>query len=188
MATETNSEGEGKRDDKTGDEDKGTETDKAKGTETEEPGDDVEKWKALARKHEKNAGKLQAEVDRIKASTQTEQEKAIDTAKAEARAEARAELLGEMVETALETIAGDKLADPSFVRLLDATTREGFITKEGKVDRKAIGEALDALVKKHPNLAKAGGRAAPLKGGAGDNGKSSGYSMNDEIRRLAGRH
>ena len=142
------------------------------------------KWREMARKHERQNGKLQAELDKIKAESMTETEKAIEKAKAEAREEARAEALAEMIGLAVETAAGEKLADPSFARLLTEDDRAGFVTKDGKVDRKAIAAALDDLVKRHPNLAKSG-KAGSLPGG----GKkpATGFSMNDEIRRLAGR-
>jgi membrane protein involved in colicin uptake len=141
------------------------------------------KWREMARKHERQNGKLQAELDRIKAESMTETEKAIEKAKAEAREEARAEMLAEMVGLAVETAAGEKLADPSFARLLTEDDREGFVT-DGKVDRKAIAAALDNLVKRYPNLAKSA-KAGSLPGGGRK--PASGFSMNDEIRRLAGR-
>jgi hypothetical protein len=163
--------------------------DKSKGTtdddDDDDPADaDAGKWKSLARKHEKQSGRLQAELDKIKARTLTDTEKAIEKAKAEGREEARSEVLAEMIALAVDTAAGEKLADPSFARLLTEEDREGFVKKDGKIDRKAIGAALDDLVKRHPNLAKSG-KAGSLPGG----GKkpATGFSMNDEIRRLAGR-
>lgn len=173
----------GQTDDSSKDDDTSTGT----GTDGKDDDDegDAEKWKALARKHEKQSGKLAAELDKLKASTMSETEKAIEKAKAEGREEARAEALADMIEVTVETVAGEKLADPSFAKLLTDDDRAGFVTKDGKVDRAAIRASLDALVKKHPNLAKTG-KAGALPGG----GKkpAEGFSMNDEIRRLAGRH
>lgn len=185
MATDATTSDENETDEsKPSDTDTGSGGKGSKGT-TDDDGDaDGEKWKALARKHEKQSGKLQAELDKIKAETMSETEKAIEKAKAEGREEARAEALGEMISLAVETAAGEKLADPSFARLLTEDDRAGFVTKDGKVDRKAIATALEDLVKRHPNLAKSG-KAGSLPGG----GKkpATGFSMNDEIRRLAGR-
>jgi len=185
MATETTTSEETETDEtETTGTDKGSGGKGSKDTTTDDVDVDVEKWKALARKHEKQSGKLQAELDKIKAESVTETEKAIEKAKAEGREEARAEALAEMISLAVETAAGDKLAHPSFARLLTEDERSGFVTKDGKVDRKAIAAALDDLVKRHPNLAKSG-KAGSLPGG----GKkpATGFSMNDEIRRLAGR-
>lgn len=189
MATDAKTSDESKTD-----ETKTTETDTGSGgketkvtTTDDDDGDDdadAGKWKALARKHEKQSGKLAAELESIKAKSMTETEKAIEKAKAEGREEARAEALSEMISLAVETAAGEKLADPSFARLLSEDDREGFVTKDGKVDRKAITAALDDLVKRHPNLAKSG-KAGSLPGGGRK--PASGFSMNDEIRRLAGR-
>lgn len=185
MATETTTSEETETDEtETNGTDKAPAGKGSKDTTTDDDDVDAEKWKALARKHEKQSGKLQAELDKIKAESMTETEKAIEKAKAEGREEARAEALAEMISLAVETTAGDKLADPSFARLLSEDDRAGFVTKDGKVDRKAIAAALDDLVKRHPNLAKSG-KAGSLPGG----GKkpAQGFSMNDEIRRLAGR-
>jgi hypothetical protein len=185
MATDTTTSEETETEEtETGGTDKGSGGSSSKETTSGDDDLDAEKWKALARKHEKQSGKLQAELDRIKAESMTETEKAIEKAKAEGREEARAEALAEMIGLAVETAAGEKLADPSFARLLTEEDREGFVTKDGKVDRKAIAAALDDLVKRHPNLAKSG-KAGSLPGG----GKkpATGFSMNDEIRRLAGR-
>lgn len=167
------------------------ETDKDSGGKgSEGAGDDeltaenAAKWREMARKHEKANGTLKAELDKIKAANMSETEKAIEKAKAEGREEARSEALGEMISLAVETAAGEKLADPTYARLLTEDERAAFVTKDGKVDRKAISAALDDLVKRHPNLAKSG-KAGSLPGG----GKkaAAGFSMNDEIRRLSGR-
>jgi hypothetical protein len=186
MATDTTTSEETETDEtETTGTDKGSAGKGSKDTTTDDDDVDAEKWKALARKHEKQSGKLQAELDKIKAESMTETEKAIEKAKAEGREEARAEALAEMISLAVETAAGEKLADPSFARLLTEDERAGFVTKDGKVDRKAIAAALEDLVKRHPNLARSGGKAGSLPGG----GKkpATGFSMNDEIRRLAGR-
>ena len=185
MATETTTSETETDESKTKEPDTGA-GDKTSKETTDDADDDADatKWKALARKHEKQSGNLQAELDKIKARTLTDTEKAIEKAKAEGREEARAEALAEMISLSVETAAGEKLADPTFARLLTEEVREGFVTKDGKIDRKAITAALDDLVKRHPNLAKSG-KAGSLPGG----GKkpATGFSMNDEIRRLAGR-
>jgi hypothetical protein len=150
-----------------------------------DPAKELEKWKSLARKHENANEKLAKELETIKASTMSEQEKAIEKAKAEGRAEARAEAVADMVTTTVESVASAKLADPAFASLLTADDRERFVTKDGKVDRKAIEAAIDGLVKRHPQVAPAGTKPRALAGGAQT--QSSGFSMNDEIRRRAGR-
>lgn len=147
-------------------------------------GDDADKWKALARKHENEAKKIRQELADLKTQSQTEAEKALEKAKKEGREEAAAEALASMVDTTIEAVAADKLADLAYVRLLD-DDRSDFVT-DGKPDRKAITKAIDDLVKKRPALAKAGSRGAPLPGGGKETG-SGGFDLNDEIRRRAGR-
>lgn len=147
--------------------------------------DDVEKWKALARKHERSAKRSKAEADKLRKQGLSDQEKAIEEAKEEARAEARAEAVAENVSITLDAVATAKLADPTFVRLIDDETREDFVA-DGKVDRKAIEKAVDALVKKYPNLAKAGSKPGSLPGGD-QTQRSSTNTMNDLIRGKIGR-
>ena len=69
MATETTTNDETKTDDtKTDETDTGS---SGKGSKDTTDGDDdldAEKWKALARKHEKKSGTLQAELENIKAA------------------------------------------------------------------------------------------------------------------------
>lgn len=190
MATDT---GTSTTDDTTTDDDStddsGTDTGAGGGSETDDSGadddGDAAKWKALARKHEKEAKQQRARADKLEHDGKTEQEKALEKAREEGRQEAAAAALESNVETALESIAETKLSDPSFVRLLDADDRETFVS-DGKVDRKAIGKALDALVKKHPNIAK-NGSATGLPGSRGSTSAASGFDMNEEIRRRAGR-
>lgn len=145
---------------------------------------DAAKWKALARKHERESKRRGAELDKIRQKGQTESERAIEKARQEGRDEATAAALASNVETMISVVAADKLADPSYARLLDDDTREGFVD-DGKVDRKAIEKAVDALVKQHPELKKNGSAALP--GSKGSRSTTSGFDMNDEIRRRAGR-
>ncbi len=154
--------------------------------EDEDPDEgDAEKWKALARKHERESKRRAKELDEIKSKNQTDAEKAIEKARQEGRDEATAAAVKANVETILDVVATEKLADPSYVRMIDDDDREDFVNEDGKVDRKAITKAVDALVKKHPELKKNGSAALPGSGGSRES--SAGFDMNTEIRRRAGR-
>lgn len=153
----------------------------------EEPSDnDGDDWKKHARTWETRAKAAAKELEDLKSKTQTDAEKAVEKARKEGREEAQAAATAAMVETVLESVADAKLADPTYVRLIDEADRDTFAGPDGKPDRKAITKSVDDLLKKHPELAKAGTKGAPLPGG-GKNGNTSGFDMNDEIRRGAGR-
>lgn len=174
-------------DDGKNDDDTGRQDDESKNADDEKDDDDADpKWKALARKHEREAKRTAAELASLKAAGQTDTEKAIEKAKQEAREEALREAQADMVETVLEAEGSSKLADLDYLKLIGDDDRETFIGADGKVDRKAIAKAVEGLVKRHPHLAKPGGNGAPLPGGGKKPG-TGGFSMNDEIRRMAGR-
>lgn len=134
--------------------------------------------RAAREKAEKAARDAQAALDKIKQSTQTEQEKAIEQAKNEGRSEATSALVDKLTRTEIRVAASGKLADPD-----DAPAFLGdlsrFVGKDGEVDTKAITSAIDDLLKAKPYLA-AKGRAGSLPGG----GKNppAGVSINDDIR------
>lgn len=138
--------------------------------------------RAAREKAEKEARDAQSALDKLKASTQTDQEKAIEQAKLEGRTEASSAFLERMTRTEIRVAAAGKMADPGDAHaLLGDLSR---FTKNDEVDTKAIESAIDDLLKAKPYLASAG-KAGSLPGG----GKkpATGISMNDEIRRLARR-
>lgn len=111
----------------------------------------------------------------------------IETAKAEARAEARAEVLSEadkrIIRAEVKAAATGRLRRPEYaLRLLDLD--RFTVADDGAVDENAISSAIDELVKTDPDLA-VNGKPGPLPGGGAR--PSSGSSMDDLIRRKAGR-
>lgn len=113
---------------------------------------EAEKYKALSRKHETRAkanAKAASELEQVKASQLSEQEKAVEAARREGvdignKALVRAEVIA---------AAAGKAADPSDVyALLLAQNRLADIeVSEGNVDTEAVTAAVDALLaeKKH---------------------------------------
>lgn len=129
--------------------------------------------------------KLADEIAELKAKHQSAEEKAIEAARKEGRSEVLAEVNGRVVKSEIRAAAAGKVSDPE-----DAVTLLGdlgrFIVKD-EVDTNAISKAIDELVKAKPYLAPAtvAPKAKPLPGGGAT--PSSGVSINDAIRRQAGR-
>lgn len=140
---------------------------------------DVEKWKALARKHEErakaNAGAAK-ELEKVRQSAMTEQEKAVaeaekrgrDAASREASLRlARAEFRAEAAPVA------DKATVDSFLEYADMSKLLG---EDGEPDAKAITAAVKRLT--------GNGKAPDFDGGARTTAKPN--DMNAFIRRQAG--
>lgn len=153
------------------------------------PDDD---WQAKARKHERRAKKLakeaetaQAELEKLKAGSQSEQEKAIAEAAKKARDEALSEASKERKADRLE-VAVTRLASKGItvgsgdeaktLKFADSEQALVFIERAiakgevdesdvfddaGQVQSEALGEELANLLKRHPNLAAGDERPSP---------------------------
>lgn len=147
--------------------------------------------RADRRAAEKALKDAQARIDELSTATQTADEKAKAAAAravAEAKAEVRKEVLAEanarLLKSEIRAAAAGVLADPGdAVNLLGDLER--FTDESGEPNEKAIKSAIDKLVRDKPYLAAAGTRTSPLPGGGAK--PASGFSMNDEIRQMAGR-
>lgn len=142
--------------------------------------------RAARAKAEREAAQARDELAALKATTQTDAEKAIETAKAAGRSEALAEANARLVRAEIRAAAGGKFTDPGDVPALLGDL-DRFVDKKGEVDPKAISSAIDDLLKAKPYLGAAapGSKPGALPGG----GKPSptGISINDDIRARAGR-
>lgn len=152
-------------------------------TESTDSKAEADKWKALARKHEKDAKanastleKVQGELAKLKADATSDQEKAIETARKEAADEARSEERGKWQQVVLnaevKAKAATKLADPDFARLLDLSGIE--VDEDGEIKGDLDG-AIDSLLKEKPALAIKPGTRAPID--AGPQGTTAGESV-----------
>lgn len=111
----------------------------------------------------------------------TELETAVATAKAEARLEALTEANERIVEAEVLAAAARKLADPAdAARLLDLSQFQ--VDDKGSVDRKAISEAVEALLKDKPYLA---GSRDPDFGARPPAGKDASGDMDAWLRTAA---
>lgn len=123
-----------------------TDTDTSSTTETVTEETDMvaeaEKWKAMARKHERAAKQAAKELDEARRSAMSADERAIDEARAAGRAEAKAELAVDRAADAVRAAAAGRNVDVE--ALLEGVDPSKFIT-DGSPDRKAIAEWLDRI-------------------------------------------
>lgn len=139
---------------------------------------EVDKWKALARKHEDRAkanADAQRDLDQLRQQVESEQERVVREAVAAAKAEVSGQYQGQLLQEALRAAAGGILNDPSdAVRLIDT---DGLLDDNGMPDRSAITSRVADLLEAKPYLAavkpttqqpggsaEAGSRGAPGAG------------------------
>lgn len=152
-------------------------------------GQGSEHWKSAARTWETRAKAdgaraetLAAELEKLKAAQMTDTEKAIAQAKAEAAKAAQDEMAGKygrrlVLSEARAALAGRDVADPD--ALLEAFDHSGFL-KDGEPDAAAIktwAERIAPARQRIPDLGQGRGRGAAAQP----------TSINDLIRRGAGR-
>lgn len=115
---------------------------------------------------EARATELQQQLDALRGSTQTDQEKAIQAARDEVKSQVTAELSGHLVTAAIETAAATaKFVDPGdAAALLAARVREVTVAA-GVVDRTKVTELVKELAESKPHLVQPGTPAPqPLPG------------------------
>lgn len=142
--------------------------------------DEERRARRLAQKELKS---LKGELDELRGASQTETERAITQAKAEARRDALKDVNARIVRSEVRALAGGKFADPAdavhFLGDLDEYIDEG-----GEPDVKKIGRALDTVLKEKPYL-----RSSPAPAGNGDGGprgeSAAVDDFNSAFRRMA---
>jgi len=126
----------------------GAPTDQAPETATPPAADmaaEAAKWKDLARKHEDRAkANLAAakELESLKASMMSDQEKAIEAAVAAAKAETRTGLAGRLVAAEFRAAAAGRIDTDALLAGLDASK---FLADDGEPDTVRITEWIDRL-------------------------------------------
>lgn len=163
----------------------------------DEPGDpnpadptaDSTDWKAMARKHEREAKKLAGEITKVQQANESAAEAAIRTAREEADRAARDEmgpaLAAARLETAVLRSAGTKLADPAdALRFIDASL---VSDDDGQVDTKKLAKAIDELIAEKPYLAAGHKPPTPAVPGGPRSPSDAPADMNRLIRTRMGR-
>lgn len=105
---------------------------------------DVEKWRTLARKHERDSKARAKELDELKASQLSDSERAIEAARSEGRSAAMNEVGARLAGAELRAqaaTAGAQLPD------LDYLNVNRFVNASGDIDADAITAFVESLPK-----------------------------------------
>ncbi len=121
-----------------------------------------DKLKAFNGKTPEDVVKLEQELERLRKEKLSEQERAVEEARAEARTAALAEANSQTVETSLRIALRGRTADAAALLDLDRST---FVA-DGRVD----ADAITKWVEEHSAPAD-GGKRPPVKIGQGDHGQ-----------------
>jgi hypothetical protein len=153
------------------------------GEERKDGGDELSQLRAAIADERKRREKAQRELDDLRKTKMTDDERALAEAEERGAARVRAELAQRMLEAEVRGLAAPRLADPQdAVRLLDLGE---LLDGDGTYDRGQIEAALDELVKAKPYLARgaSNGAAARVPPGARDSG-GTGQSADDFLRQM----
>lgn len=131
---------------------------------------------ARERKERKAA---QAELEKLRKASMTDQEKAVAEAEARGRLEATKEMASSRLRDRVELAASGRLANPKLAPGLLGDL-EQYLAEDGNIDEQAIKKSIDDLLKTDPYLAP-GAKPGALPGG-GAKPSSNGQSMDDWLR------
>ena len=107
---------------------------------------EVDKWKALARKHEdksKANAKAQQELERLRQESMTEQELAVVAARQQARSEVLAELGEARVSDSFRVAAAGR--DIDIDALLEGVNLTSFLDEDGHPDTIKVGDWVERI-------------------------------------------
>lgn len=105
---------------------------------------EADKWKALARKHEKAA----KELDELRQQTMSDTEKALAQARTEGRTEGLAAGAARLAAAEIRAAAAGRMGNDQLDALLEATNLAVFIDDNGEVDRNRVGKFVDGIAPK----------------------------------------
>lgn len=112
---------------------------------------EYEKLQREARKWEERAksnSTAAKELEQLRQQSMTEQERAVEAAKAEARSQAFTEIGGRLVEAAVQVAAAGRLDDDAVTMLLQGLDRSKFLDENGEVDKKSVAAFVDGIAPK----------------------------------------
>lgn len=124
-------------------------TTQAVDTTGDDPAKEIAKWQALARKHEDRAkANAQAvkDLEDLRKTTMTDQERLAAEARAEGRTEALREVGGKLVDAEVRAAAAGRNVDVD--ALLEGLDRSRFIDDSGDADQRAITAWVDRVAPK----------------------------------------
>lgn len=144
---------------------------------------EAEKWKDLSRKHEdrakQNAG-LQKELDELRRSSMSDQEKAVDLARSEARNQALTEVGGRLAAAEIRVKAAGRLDDAQLATLVEGLNLAVFLTAEGEVDEAKVAAFVDGIAPAKSTDDTGSGLGALLDLGQGARGGGSDSALNGD--------
>lgn len=116
----------------------------------------AEKWKRTARENEARAKKLHgadfdelaakaAKYEKLRKEQMSEQEKAVEAAKAEASTQTRREMGGQLVQAEVRARAAGRLGDEQLTTLLEGLDTSRFLTKDAEVDTDKVIQFIDGI-------------------------------------------
>jgi hypothetical protein len=112
---------------------------------------EAEKWKNLARKHEERAKANQTaakELESLRQSQMTEQERAVAEAKALSRTETLREIGSHLVTAEFRAQAAGRLTPEQVAELVEDLDMTKYLTETGEVDAERVAKKVDALAPK----------------------------------------
>lgn len=118
---------------------------------------EVEKWKSTSRKHEDRAKANAAatkELEQVRAASMTEQERAVEDAKAATRAAVLAEVAHDRVDDAVRLAASGTALDVD--ALLEGLDRSRFVDEDFHVDTDRVKAYIDGIAPKVPETTTPG--------------------------------
>lgn len=149
---------------------------------------EAEKWQGLARKHEDRAktnASAAKELEQLRQSSMSDQEKAVAQAKAEGRTEAQKEAAAKVAEAELRAAAAGRLNDQQLASLLEGVDVAKFIDDVGDVDRDKVTKFVDGIA---PKPDETTGSAWPDlgQGARGGAGAGSADPLLAHVKQIAG--
>jgi len=117
--------------------------------------EEAAKWKAMARKHENAAKAGQKELDKLRAASQTDAERAVSEAEARGRQAALADVAQRLAGAEVKAALAGVVPDPAAI--VEDLNLSKYVTSDGEVDSEAVAE----LRKKYEGLAAKGKGSTP---------------------------
>lgn len=114
---------------------------------------ELDKWKANARKNEERAkanATAAKELEQLKATMMTDQERAINEARQSARAEALAEASAEVVRAKIAAAAAGRMTEAQLEALTATVDTGKFLGEDGKVDPTLITGFVEGIAPPQP--------------------------------------
>lgn len=143
--------------------------------------EDTAKWKAMARKHEAASKAAQKELDKLRAASQTDSERAVSEAEARGRQAALADVGQRLAAAEIKAALTGVVPDPAAI--VEDLNLSKYVGDDGEVD----SEAVASLRKKYEGFGAARGKGStpnPLRQGQQGSSPDKGQLSLAELNRM----